>query len=60
MNELNCKFSLYKKRFLTYKLEGHDNFLTALDIKDGLVVSGGKDSTVRIWSTEKKKCLLKG
>ena len=51
MNELNCALSVYKKRFLTYNLQGHDNYVTSIDCKDGLVVTGSRDNTVRVWST---------
>lgn len=56
MGELNVVHNLYsRKRFQNYNLVGHERMITALDYKDGLIVSGGKDNLVKIWDVQRKK-----
>lgn len=56
MDELNVVGNLTSKgRFLTYHLVGHSKMITALDIKRGILVSGGNDNAVKVWDIAKKK-----
>ena len=43
------------KRYQNYNLNGHTEEITALECKNGFVVSGSRDNTVKIWDTERKK-----
>lgn len=38
-----------RKRFQNYKLVGHTKMITALDAKDGMIITGGKDNLVKVW-----------
>ena len=44
-----------KKRYQNYNLIGHGNAVTALDVNKGLIASGSKDHTVRVWDIFRKK-----
>ena len=47
-----------KKRFVNYNLVGHEKHITALDVKDGIILSGSKDNTVRVWDINRKKAIV--
>lgn len=56
ISELNAVRNLVaKKRFQIYNLVGHEKTITSLDAKFGMIVSGSKDNTVKIWDIQKKK-----
>ena len=44
-----------KKRYQNYNLVGHNDQLTALDASNGVIVSGSRDTSVKIWDVEKKR-----
>ena len=44
-----------RKRYQNYNLVGHKKMITALDAKDGLIVTGSKDYLVKVWDINKKK-----
>ncbi len=49
-NDVNVVLNLTtRKRFLSYNLVGHNKMISALDIKRGLVVSGGYDYALKVW-----------
>ena len=56
MSELNVVSNLVsKKRYMSYNLVGHTKMISCMDIKDGLLVTGGYDSAVKVWDIKKKK-----
>lgn len=44
-----------KKRYQNYNLDGHKDMITSIDVRNGLIASGSKDCTVKIWDVEKKR-----
>lgn len=38
-------------------MEGHGGTIYALAMKDGYIVSGSKDTTIKVWSTTSLECL---
>jgi WD40 repeat protein len=49
-----CNLTL-KKRYQNYNLDGHTDNITTLDIRGNMIVSGGKDNTVKVWDIDRKK-----
>jgi hypothetical protein len=50
MQELNVAANLTSRnRYQTFNLIGHSKMISALDIKGRIVVSGGRDNSVKVW-----------
>lgn len=50
MSELNVVTNLTsKRRYLSYNLVGHTKMISCMDVKDGIVATGGYDNAVKVW-----------
>ena len=56
MKDANLTANLMKKkRYLSYNLLGHEKQITCIDARNGLIASGSKDNTVKIWDIKRKR-----
>lgn len=48
----------YKPKFVTYQLRGHSAEITAVDMRNDLILTGSSDRSARLWNVKTKKAAV--